>query len=139
MFNHLKLARGGNFPSIFQVDFERAVLKCIDCVEKNLLVQNWFRRVWSLQLVPPADGVQVFENLIKTTAPYKDDEEAIYEDPDRVEGFDENLSQYVTYVVSNLVGTPNAYAPHKKSRLPITFIGRKIKQNWFVLVLIIKS
>ena len=36
-----------------------------DCVDKNLLVQNWFRKVWNLQLVPPADVVYVFENHIK--------------------------------------------------------------------------
>ena len=32
-----------------------------DCVDKNILVQNWFRRVWSLQLVPPADVVREFD------------------------------------------------------------------------------
>ena len=46
-----------------------------DCVDKNLLVQNWFRKVWALQLVPPADVSNVFEKFIKTTVPYEDDDD----------------------------------------------------------------
>jgi hypothetical protein len=44
-------------------------------VDKNLLVQNWFRKVWALQLVPPADVANVFEKFIKTTVPYEDDDD----------------------------------------------------------------
>ena len=55
---------------------------------------------------PPADVIKVFENHIKTTVPYEDDEEAISEDPDLVANFDENLTQLLTYLESNLVGTP---------------------------------
>ena len=90
-----------------------------DCVDKNILVQNWFRRVWSLQLVPPADVVRVFENHIKNTVPYEDDEEAISEDPDLVANFDENLSQFLAYLESNLVGTPRVNLPRKKPRIAI--------------------
>ena len=88
-----------------------------DCVDKNILVQNWFRRVWSLQLVLPADVVRVFENHIKNKVPYEDDEEVISEDPDHVENYDENLSQFLTYLESNLVGTPRVNAPRKKPRI----------------------
>ena len=95
-------------------------LGLIDCVDKNILLQNWFRRVWSLQLVPPADVVRVFENHIKNTVPYEDDEEVISEDPDRVENYDENLSQFLTYSESNLVGTPRVNAPRRKPRIVIT-------------------
>ena len=88
-----------------------------DCVDKHLLVQNWFRKVWNLQLVPPADVVYVFENHIKTTVPYEED---ISEEPERVEGYDEALSQFVTYMEANWVGTPRVHVPRKKPRFPIT-------------------
>ena len=87
-----------------------------DCVDKNILVQNWFRRVWSLQLVPPADVVRVFENHIKNTVPYEDDEEAISEDPDLVSNFDENLSQFLAYLESKLY---RVNLPRKKPRIAI--------------------
>jgi hypothetical protein len=86
-------------------------------VDKNLFVQNWFRKVWALQMVPPADVVDVFEKYIKTTVPYEDDEEDL---DDRVEGYDEALAQFVTYLESNWVGTPRAHAFRKKPRFAIT-------------------
>ena len=86
-------------------------------MDKNILVQNWFRKVWALQMVPPADVVNVFDKYIKTTVPYEDEEDDL---DDRVEGYDKALAQFVTYLGSNWVGTPRAHAPHKKPRFPIT-------------------
>ena len=88
-----------------------------DCVDKNLLVQTWFRKVWALQLVPPADVSNVFEKFIKTTVPYEDDDDDL---DDRVEGYDEVLAQFVTYLESNWIGTPRPHAPRKKPRFAIT-------------------
>jgi hypothetical protein len=86
-------------------------------VDKNILVQNWFRKVWALQMVPPADVVNVFDKYIKTTVPYEDEEDDL---DDRVEGYDEALAQFVTYLESNWVGTPRDPAPRKKPRFAIT-------------------
>ena len=121
MFSHLKLAMGENFPSVFNVDYELAVinglsdafpetrvqgcvvhfkralrrklveLKLSESVDKNILVQNWFRKLWALQLVPPLDAAWVWENHIKTSVPYEEDEDAIAEDPERVDNFNEAL------------------------------------------------
>ena len=68
-------------------------------------------------MVPPADVVRVFKNRFKNTVPY---EEAISEDPDLVANFDENLTQLLTYLESNLVGTPRVNLPRKKPRIAIT-------------------
>ena len=86
-------------------------------MDKNLLVQNWFRNVWALQLVPPADVANIFEKFIKTTVPYEDDDDDL---DDRVEGYDKALAQFVTYLESNWIGTPRHHAPHKKPRFAIT-------------------
>ena len=86
-------------------------------MDKNLLVQNWFRKVWALQLVPPADVSNVFEKFIKTTVPYEDDDDDL---DDRVEGYDEALAQFVTYLESNWIGTARPHAPRKKPRFAIT-------------------
>ena len=90
-----------------------------DCVDKNPIVQNWYHKIWALQLVPPADVPSVFEKFIKTSVPYEEEEEEDYTD-DMVEGYDEALSQYVSYVEANWIGTPRGDAPRKKPRFAIS-------------------
>ena len=94
-----------------------AQLGLTDCVDKNVTVQNWFRRIWALQLLPPADVPAVFDKYIKASVPYED-EEADYQDDD-VEGYDEALSQLVSYCEANWIGAPRPDAPRKKPRFPI--------------------
>ena len=96
-----------------------AQLGLTDCVDKNVTVQNWFRKIWALQLVPSADVPSVFEKYIKTTVPYEDDEEVDNVDDD-VEGYDEALSQFVSYIEANWIGTPRIDAPRKKPRFAIS-------------------
>ena len=55
-----------------------------------------FRKLWAVQLVPPLDAAWVCNNHIKTSVPYKEDEEAIAEDPERVDQFNEALDNMVT-------------------------------------------
>ena len=62
-------------------------LELSESVDKNILVQNWFRKLWAVQLVPPLDAAWVWDNHIKTSVPYEEDEEAIAEDPERVDQF----------------------------------------------------
>ena len=121
MFSHLKLAMVENYPSVFNVDYEMAVikvlnetfpdsrvqscilhfkrvlrrklvdLKLIESVNRNILVQNWFRKIWALQLVPPfhAHAIWVWKNHIKTSVPYEDVEQTIQDDPEKVDDFNE--------------------------------------------------
>ena len=58
-----------------------------------------------------------FEKFIKTTVPYEDDDDDLDE---RVEGYDEALAQFVTYLESNWIGTARPHAPRKKPRFAIT-------------------
>ena len=121
MFSHLKLAMVENYPSVFNVDYEMAVIKVLnetfpdsrvkccnvhfkralrrklvnlkfrESVNKNILVQNWFRKIWALQLVPPfhAHAIWVWKNHIKTSVPYEDVEQTIQDDPEKVDDFNE--------------------------------------------------
>ena len=149
MFNHLKLAIGDTIPSVFHVDYELAVmngvkeafpetrlqgclvhfkrslrrkiseLQLASCVDRDVVVQEWFRKVWALQLVAPLDAVYVFDNFIKTTVPYEEDEEVIGEDPDRVDNFNSALDQFIAYMESTWLGTPRPHAPRRKPRFAI--------------------
>ena len=58
--------------------------------------QLWFRKLWAVQFVPPLDAAWVCNNHIKTSVPYEEDEEAIAEDPERVDQFNEALDNMVT-------------------------------------------
>ena len=87
-------------------------------MDKNLLVQNWFRKIWALQLIPPADVPKVFDKYIKTSVPYEDDDDDYSED--KVEGYDEALSQFLSYVEATWIGTPRPDAPRKKPRFAIS-------------------
>ena len=87
-------------------------------MDKNLLVQNWFRKIWALQLIPPADVPRVFDKYIKTSVPYEDDDDDYSED--KVEGYDEALSQFLSYVEATWIGTPRPDAPRKKPRFAIS-------------------
>jgi hypothetical protein len=51
--------------------------------------------------------------------PYEEEEEEDYTD-DMVEGYDEALLQYVSYVEANWIGTPRGDASRKKPRFAIT-------------------
>ena len=129
MLSHYRFAILEIYPSFFNVDYEMAVikvlnetfpdsrvqscilyfkrvlrrklvdLKLIESVNKNILVQNWFRKIWALQLVPPfhAHAIWVWKNHIKTSVPYEDVEQTIQDDPEKVDDFNEALVNKVTY------------------------------------------
>ena len=149
MFNHLKLAIGDTIPLVFHVDFELAVMNSVQeafpetrlqgclvhfkrslrrkisqlqlasCVDKDLVVQEWFRKVWALQLVAPLDAIYVWDNFIKTTVPYEEDEDIIAEDPVRVDNFNAALDQFVAYMESTWLGTPRPQDERRKPRYAI--------------------
>ena len=48
----------------------------------------------------------VFDNFIRTTIPYEEDEDIIEEDPVRVNIFKAALDQFVAYMESTWLGTP---------------------------------
>ena len=121
MLSHYRFAILENYPSFFNVDYEMAVikvlnetfpdsrvqscilhfkrvlrrklvdLKLIESVNKNILVQNWFRKFWAQELVPPfhAHAIWVWKNHIKTSVPYEDIEQTIQDDPEKVDDFNE--------------------------------------------------
>ena len=67
--------------------------------------------------MPPLDAAWVWDNHIKTSVPYEEDEEAIAEDPERVDQFNEAL---VTYFESTWLGKPRPDGPRRKPRFPIS-------------------
>ena len=69
--------------------------------------------------MPPLDAVWVWENHIKTTVPYEEDEEAIRDDAERVDDFNEALVNMVTYFELTYLGRPRTDGPRRKPRFPI--------------------
>ena len=70
--------------------------------------------------MPPLDAAWVWDNHIKTSVPYEEDEEAIAEDPERVDQFNEALDNMVTYFESTWLGKPRPDGPRRKPRFPIS-------------------
>ena len=100
MFSHLKLAIVENYPSVFNVDYEMAVIKVLNETFPNSRVKCCnvhFKRalrrklVNLKQLVPPfhAHAIWVWKNHIKTSVPYEDIEQTIQDDPEKVDDFNE--------------------------------------------------
>ena len=70
--------------------------------------------------MPPLDAAWVWDNHIKTSVPYEEDEEAIAEDPERVNQLNEALDNMVTYFESTWLGQPRHDGPRRKPRFPIS-------------------
>ena len=56
---------------------------------------------------------------VKTSVPYEEDEEAIQDDPERVDDFNEALVNMVTYFELTYLGGPRSDGPRRKPRFPI--------------------